>query len=89
MVLTEAFDPLSSVARCEPRRPRDPPFFTRDFCRIGGIVEPDMSLVTSLCERVPVLNFGQKIAEKTAFEVQHNPEVLKAYLGETLGAEQP
>jgi branched-chain amino acid transport system ATP-binding protein len=53
------------------------------------LVEHDMSLVMSICETITVLNFGQKIAEGTPFEVQHNPEVLKAYLGETVGAEQP
>jgi branched-chain amino acid transport system ATP-binding protein len=53
------------------------------------LVEHDMSLVMSICESITVLNFGQKIAEGTPFEVQNNPEVLKAYLGETVGAEQP
>ena len=53
------------------------------------LVEHDMGLVMSICDTITVLNFGQKIAEGTPFEVQHNPEVIKAYLGETVGAEQP
>ena len=53
------------------------------------LVEHDMGLVMSICDTITVLNFGQKIAEGTAYEVQNNPEVIKAYLGETVGAEQP
>jgi branched-chain amino acid transport system ATP-binding protein len=53
------------------------------------LVEHDMGLVMSICDTITVLNFGQKIAEGTPFEVQNNPEVIKAYLGETVGAEQP
>jgi len=53
------------------------------------LVEHDMGLVMSLCDTVTVLNFGQKIAEGTPYAVQNNPEVIKAYLGETVGAEQP
>ena len=53
------------------------------------LVEHDMGLVMSICDTITVLNFGQKIAEGTPVEVQNNPEVIKAYLGETVGAEQP
>jgi branched-chain amino acid transport system ATP-binding protein len=53
------------------------------------LVEHDMGLVMSVCDTITVLNFGQKIAEGTPVEVQNNPEVIKAYLGETVGAEQP
>jgi branched-chain amino acid transport system ATP-binding protein len=53
------------------------------------LVEHDMGLVMSICDTITVLNFGQKIAEGTPCAVQHNSEVIKAYLGETVGAEQP
>jgi branched-chain amino acid transport system ATP-binding protein len=53
------------------------------------LVEHDMGLVMSVCDTITVLNFGQKIAEGTPVEVQNSPEVVKAYLGETVGAEQP
>jgi len=53
------------------------------------LVEHDMGLVMSTCDTITVLNFGQKIAEGTPYAVQNNPEVIKAYLGESVGAEQP
>ena len=45
------------------------------------LIEHDMSLVMKVCDRLVVLNFGQKIAEGTPEEVRGNPEVVEAYLG--------
>lgn len=57
--------------------------FVRDkFDMTILLIEHDMKLVSGICEKLTVLNFGQVLAEGGTSDVLNNPEVIKAYLGE-------
>ena len=57
--------------------------FVRDeFGMTILLIEHDMKLVSGICEKLTVLNFGQVLAQGETKEVLNNPEVIKAYLGE-------
>jgi branched-chain amino acid transport system ATP-binding protein len=45
------------------------------------LVEHDMDVVFSICDRITVLHLGQVLAEGTPEEIRRRPEVVKAYLG--------
>ena len=55
----------------------------RDHFKIAILlIEHDMQLVMQICEHITVLNYGMLLAEGTPQEIQSNPDVIKAYIGD-------
>ena len=73
------------AAGCNPVETQEIDAVIRSIVKDGitvVLVEHDMPMVMEVCNRIVVLNYGRIIAEGSPAEIQNNPEVIRAYLGQ-------
>lgn len=76
-------EPAAGMNPNETKELMDTIRFVRDnFDMTILLIEHDMKLVSGICEKLTVLNFGQVLAQGNTADVLNDPEVIKAYLGE-------
>ena len=76
-------EPAAGMKPNETKEMMDTIQFVRDnFDMTILLIEHDMKLVSGICEKLTVLNFGHVLTEGPTSQVLNNPEVVKAYLGE-------
>lgn len=76
-------EPAAGMNPNETKELMDTIKFIRDeFDMTILLIEHDMKLVSGICEKLTVLNFGQVLCQGSTTEVLNNPEVIKAYLGD-------
>ena len=76
-------EPAAGMNPNETKELMDTIRFVRDnFGMTILLIEHDMKLVSGICEKLTVLNFGQVLARGNTADVLNDPEVIKAYLGE-------
>lgn len=76
-------EPAAGMNPNETKELMDTIKFVRDkFDMTILLIEHDMKLVSGICEKLTVLNFGQVLAQGNPSDVLNNPEVIKAYLGD-------
>ena len=76
-------EPAAGMNPNETKELMDTIRFVRDnFDMTILLIEHDMKLVSGICEKLTVLNFGEVLAVGDTSDVLNNPEVITAYLGE-------
>ncbi|MCD7725179.1 MAG: ABC transporter ATP-binding protein [Clostridiales bacterium] len=76
-------EPAAGMNPNETKELMDTIQFVRDhFHMTILLIEHDMKLVSGICEKLTVLNFGEVLAQGATQEVLNQPEVITAYLGE-------
>ena len=81
-------EPTAGMNERETTDARNLVFAIRDRGLAVVVIEHDMRFIFSLCSRVAVLVQGQKLVEGTPEEVQRDPRVIAAYLGEPTEADE-